>query len=195
MSLYDVNEEKILVDKLKLGDESAFSAIYSLLSPGLIRYVFKKLGDLDGSRDIVHDIFTKLWDSRTTLEIQSSLSAYLYRQALNRCLNVFRHQKVTEAHLHSLLDFMETAPKSADSKILDAEFNAIIAKEVGALPPKMREAIELRLHHGFSNKEISQQMEISEHTVATHMKRALRILRSKIRFTVLILYLFLFAAG
>lgn len=188
MSFNDAHDELMLMKRLKSGDRSAFSEIYGLFSTGLIRYVFSKTGDLDQAKDIVHDIFTKLWDQREDLQIDTSLTAYLYRQGLNRCLNSFRHQRVVDSHvLQSVATFMESYAESADRRILDMELGDMIRVEIQALPPKMRETIELRLHQGLSNREIADQMSLSEHTVATQIKRALKILRGKIKYTLLLI--------
>lgn len=180
-----------LFDRLKKGDERAFSEVYALFAPGLIRYVSQKMGDLTHAQDIVHDIFTKLWDQRKSLQIDRSPSAYLYRQALNRCLNDFRHRRVVEEYVvQSLAEFLVAHPETPDQRLLDAELGEAIQQQIETLAPRMRETIELRLHMGYSNKEIAAQLNVSEHTVATQIKRALKVLRGKIRYVMLLLTLF-----
>lgn len=189
MSQKDTNTELTLLNRLKRGDGAAFSELYTLYAPGLIRYVFQKTGDLTQAQDIVQDIFTKLWDRRATLSIQTALSAYLYKQALNRCLNALRHERIVAEHaLRSLSEFMGIHEDTPDQLLLDRELGEVIRKQIEALAPQMRKTIELRLHMGYSNKEIAERMEVSEHTVATQIKRALRVLRSKIQYVFLIFF-------
>src|SRR5690554_3005352 len=127
MSHNDIKGQIALFDRLRRGDETAFSDIYTLYAPGLIRYVSRKTGDLTLAQDFIHDIFTKLWDQRKSLQIESSPTAYLYRQALNRCLNDFRHRRVVETHvLHSLAEFIDAHEEAPDQRLLEMELEEMI---------------------------------------------------------------------
>ncbi len=57
---------------------------------------------------------------------------------------------------------------------------AIIEKEIGALPPKMREVFELSRKENLSHKEIAEKLNLSEKTVKKQVNNSLKILRSKL---------------
>lgn len=48
----ETKTQMALFDRLKKGDERAFSEVYALFAPGLIRYVSQKMGDLTHAQDI-----------------------------------------------------------------------------------------------------------------------------------------------
>ena len=57
----------------------------------------------------------------------------------------------------------------------------ILEREIQKLPPKMKEIFELSRKDKLSHKEIAKVLDdISEHTVATQMKRALKMLRLRL---------------
>ncbi|MNY23747.1 RNA polymerase sigma factor [compost metagenome] len=64
----------------------------------------------------------------------------------------------------------------------------IVEQEISSLPVKMKEIFEMSRRDYLSYKQIALKLQISEHTVRTHVKKALRILKPKLS---LIGYLFL----
>lgn len=164
---------------LNEGDEKAFAAIFNRYHSLLFDFVYKRTRDRDGAKDIVQEIFVRLWNNRSTLNIKTSLRSYLYRCALNAVLNTLSHECIREEYVNSLQQMISENPQ-ADYHIREADMERLISTEVAALPPKMREVFEMRKKNYLSNKEIASRMGISEQTVETHMKRALRVLRLRL---------------
>src|SRR5688500_14750705 len=80
-------DEKTLVALLKKDDPSAIRTIFDRYHTSLCRLVYRISRDEDQSKDIVQDVFIKLWRNRQQLEITGSLEAYLKRAAVNTALN------------------------------------------------------------------------------------------------------------
>lgn len=189
MSEYLKLPDSELILRIKHHDEGAFDELYKRYGKPLIVYVFKKLNDKEEARDVVQEIFSNIWKDREHLHVHSSTSAYLYRQALNRSLNIFRRQKVVQQYVASLADYLDMISEETDQEKLEQEFLAVIEREIAALPPKMREVLMLRKEEALSNKEIAERLHISEHTVATHIKRALKILRNRLGIVAFLFFL------
>jgi RNA polymerase sigma-70 factor (family 1) len=181
-----------LVELLKAGDHHSFTEIYKRYNSLLYIYAYKKLQDNESAKDIIQEIYVHLWNSRSNLNIQTTLSGYLYKAVLNRVLNVFRHVAITQEYISSFKEVTDNAPAQTDYLIREKDLKSLIEKEINNLPEKMREIFQLRRQEYLSNKEIADRLNISEHTVATQIKRALKTLRGKLG---LFLFIYAFLTG
>ncbi|MDR1171511.1 MAG: sigma-70 family RNA polymerase sigma factor, partial [Bacteroidales bacterium] len=77
--------------------ESIFTAFY----PVLAAYCNKYVRDAETARDIVQDIFLKVWEQRQTVDFSIPLHSYLLKLAHNSCMNHLQRQKIEEKYLHS----------------------------------------------------------------------------------------------
>ncbi|SMC98198.1 RNA polymerase sigma factor [Pedobacter nyackensis] len=188
MRNYEHVSDMELVYLLRSGSEAAFAEIYQRYQPLLYNYVYRKLQDKEEARDAVQDVYVNLWKCKDDFPIMTTLSGYLFKATLNKALGIFRHKKITWAHEAS---FKETTnnTSSTDYMIREKEIKETIQKEIDALPGKMREVFLLRHKDGLSNKQIAATLTLSEHTVATQIKNALRVLRSKLGIVVYLVYL------
>lgn len=169
-----------LIALLKESDGEAYTQIYDRYSSFLHTHAYKKLGDREEAKDVVQELFTSLWVQRDTIVFKISLAGYLYRAVRNRVLNVIAHKHVESKYIGSLNQFITAGNYVTDSMVLERELTIRIEKEVGALPPKMREVFELSRKANLSHHEIAERLEISQLTVRTHVKNALRILRVRL---------------
>jgi RNA polymerase sigma-70 factor (ECF subfamily) len=91
-----------------------------------------------------------------------------------------QHKKVENKYTDSLKAFMEAGYVITDHRIRERELSSQIEKEIAALPKKMRIIFELSRKSHYTHREIAHELNISEQTVRTQVKNALRILRVKL---------------
>ncbi|MFA4870576.1 MAG: RNA polymerase sigma-70 factor [Pedobacter sp.] len=181
------NDEE-LADLLKEGDHKAYTIIFDRFYGLLFIHACKMLGNEDEAKDVVQELFEVLWLRRENISFEQSLSSYLYASIRNRIINVISHKKVENKYIESLSDFMDRDTKLADYHVRELEMQRIIEQEIAALPKKMKEIFKMSRREYLSYKQIASKLDISEQTVRTHVKKALRILRPKLN---IISYLFL----
>jgi RNA polymerase sigma-70 factor (family 1) len=174
----------------KKRDKYAFTAIYDRYWGILYRHARKILFNDDEVHDIIQDIFLNLWMKGPSLELDSSLSAYLYASVRNRILNHLDRRKSKDKYVLSLGIFLNKGEYTTDIKIRENELAVIIEKEVAALPEKMREVFELSRKSNLSYKEIGLQTGLADSTVKNQISKAIKILKLKLG-ELLILCLFL----
>lgn len=190
MTTYSLYLDQELIVLLKAGDRDAFTEIFNRYSILLYQHTFNKIRDSEEARDIVQEIFAKLWTKYHELDFKTlNLKGYLYITARNAVFDMLRHKIHINAYAESYTRFTAGGVAETDYLIRANQFAAIIEKEIAALPPKMREVFELRRVENLSNKEIAEKLNLSEHTVKDQMKKALRILRPKIDLVIIIAYL------
>ncbi|WP_026902915.1 RNA polymerase sigma-70 factor [Pedobacter glucosidilyticus] len=184
-SFSDLDDSSLTV-LLQQGYEQAFKQIYERYKGVLYLHAVKMLKDRDEAQDVVQEIFTKLWDKRETIIINTTLSAYLYTAIRNKILDIFSHEKVVATHQQSLQDFINQGEYQTDNYMLEKELIVLIEKEISALPTKMKEVFELSRRKNLSYSQIAEQLDISENTVRKHISKALSRLRSKLTFILII---------
>lgn len=168
-----------LMTLLKSDDHVAFTQIFDRYNKLLYSHAYNKLRNEDESRDVVQEVFIRTWEKRSAIQ-DNNLGGLLFTMLRNRIINLISHQKVVSDYSSSLKDYELNRSVSSDHLVREKLFAALIEDEIAALPPRMREIFLLSRREHLSNKEIAMKLDLSEHTVADQIKKALRILRPKI---------------
>ncbi len=165
-----------LLQALKLGDENAFKTLYDKYKGPLYVHAYKKLGDREGVRDLIQEIFLNIWEKRSTLTVQKCFSAYLHQAVRYKVMDIIsaKYAVAKYQHFQSFLD-SQTIP--TDYLIRESMLTSIITKEVDSLPPRMREVFLLSRSQRLNHQQIAEKLGISIQSVRSHIKNALRILR------------------
>jgi RNA polymerase sigma-70 factor (family 1) len=192
MTNYSTLSDWDLQHLLKSGDPYAYTAIYDRYKWILHKHAYSKLKDREAASDVIQDLFTSIWQNRESLQIKSNLSGYLYQGVRNRVLNLIAHKQVENKYIDSLQTFIQKGDHIADHLVRERQLAVIIEKEISSLPAKMREVFELSRKLHMSHREIAIQLNVSEQTVKTQVRNALRILRVKLGLLSLICVLFCF---
>jgi len=187
--IYQSTSDHELVGLLRAGDRLAYTEIYNRYKFVLHTHAYKWMRDREEAMDIIHELFTILWDKRESIQFSSSLSGYLYISLRNKIFNRVSKKKFESQYIDSLQEFINKGDCITDHLVREKQLAALIEKEISALPVKMREVFELSRKSNLSHKEIAEQLGLSEQTVRKHIQHALRILKSKLG---LIIFLFLF---
>lgn len=126
--------------------------------------------------DTVQDVFIKLWDRRTDLDIKSSLKSYLYRAAYNGLMDKYRKQKRNDDMLSSyyhtaVMRAIETDPT------VKAERLQKIKECIQLLPNKCQEVFVASKISGLKRDQISEKLNISLKTVEGHITKAYALIK------------------
>ena len=186
MKTYAKLSDVELAGLLKTGDEKAFAEIFVRYNALILNFAYKKTSDKELSKDLMQDVFVQLWKHRLNFELKPSLSSYLFTMILNLVRNIYKHQQVKERYVDYLHQIMKEADEAgmADYAIREKDFQQLIDKEIEALPPQSRQVFILRKKAFLTNKEVALQMGLSEQTVETHMKNAVKKLKDRLGPTV-----------
>lgn len=175
-SVLEKSDAIFLLQAVQRGDESAFNKLFRAYYAPLCRYACPLAdGNLDEAEDIVQQVFVKFWEQRTTLDVQWSVKAYLYKMVHNRCLNRLRDVRVREQYKAYNAEQLErTHDQPPDG---EAELSERIQKALSTLPTECRRIFELSRFEELKYREIADQLGISIKTVETQMGKALRLMR------------------
>lgn len=177
---------------IKEGDHVAYTQLFDRFYGLLYIHALKIIRDEDEAKDLVQELFEMIWKKRESLCFTGSISSYLYACIRNLVLNHIAHQKVRARYVDSLKGFMEQGDCLTDFQVREHQLKQFIEEAISALPTKMSEIFRLSRHEYLSHKEIAAKLDLSELTVKTQVKRALKILKPKFGFVfILILSVFL----
>lgn len=180
MGAYNTLTDSELLLRFNNGDKAAWEGIYLRYWAILYQHARKMLADNAKAQDLVHDIFTGLLVNLGTLQIKTPLSAYLYRSIRNGVINLYYKDANRHKYEASMKGYYERGSYVTDETIIENELRQRIEKAVSDLPDKMRQIFELSRNDERSYKEIAEATDVSEETVRTQIKRALKILRAKL---------------
>ncbi|MNK85354.1 ECF RNA polymerase sigma factor SigE [compost metagenome] len=187
ISYTTLTDDDLLIH-LKNDDHSAFTEIFNRYSTLLYAHAFNKLRNESDSRDVVQEMFMKIWQKRQTIEQGNNLSGYLFIALRNGIFNLIKHKNLVSAYAGNFSKANADSGIYTDTLVREKQFAAMIAAEIANLPPRMRAVFELRRNENLSNKEVAVRLGITESTAADQMKKALRILKTKIGLILIVVH-------
>lgn len=131
--------------------------------------------DPEVARDIVQEVFYKLWKTKDRVNFHDNISGYLFKATTNGALNYLKSPKRV---LHVAVE------KAVEKKTADhsdhLEYNELersVRAAIDRLPSKCRVIYLLSRHEDMKNHEIAEHLDISVKTVENQMTIALKKLR------------------
>jgi len=146
------------------------------VSKKLLRFATLFLKDEDDAKDVVQDVFLKLWQKRDELEKIDNIEAFAMRMTKNRCLDVIRAGKTIPISADTDRKMRE---ESVDVHI-QVEFSESanqIKKLINGLPDLQRTVMYLRDIEQLSYDEIAETTELQLNAIRVNLSRA----RKKVR--------------
>lgn len=180
MEIYSEYSDQELTALLRQRDHEAFTEIYNRYKGVLYIHALRLLKNEDQAQDVIHELYTALWDKAGNFNMDIPLTAYLYRGVKNRIFDIFSHQKISSGYLLKFAETIEKGDWTTDEKIMEKELTAAIKEGLALLPAKMRKVFEMSRFENLSHKEIAEELKISDKTVKTQVHNALKILRLRI---------------
>ena len=163
-------EEKLIIG-LKRGDMHAYQQAFHTYYPKFVRFAHYIVNDFEVAKDLVQNVFLKVWHHRDRLDETLSLNNYLFVLTKREVLNHLRSQKAFES-LDTLTEVTGSSHRADDEVEV-----AMIRNQVNKLPEQRRNVFILSRYYGLPHKEIARQLHISEKTVERHITLAGKQLR------------------
>ena len=168
-----------LMQKVRNSDRKAFRQLYDSLWQSLYARAFTILRDRQLSEDILQEVWIDLWQRRKQIE-NGNIEAYLFKAVRFKAYNQFRNSSNRREILESLLAIREGAHNNnVEEYLYLTDTKEVLLRCIETLPPKCRKVFELSRFEGLKNKEISQQLSISQSTVENHISNALKVLKAE----------------
>lgn len=177
VSKYSYKDDRLLVSRLKEGNEKAFRKLYDKYSGGIYGFALKLVKSTDFAEEITQEVFLKVWNGRESLDIARNFKSYIYTIAKNLALNILNKAAYDIDFRNQLLYTKDTAVTSTGDYILLNEYEVVKNKAIASLSEGRRTVFLMSREQGLSYEEIANELGVSVNTVKTQMKAALKHLR------------------
>lgn len=137
-------------------------------------FVYSRVKDKDITKDILQDVFIKIFQNLENLKDQSKLSSWIYQITRNVVNDHFRKQKPTSELEDSI--FIDDA--STNEFEQELQLSKCIEPFVDQLESKYKEAIILTEFKGLTQKELAEHLNISYSGAKSRVQRAKQHLKS-----------------
>ncbi|GAB3431387.1 RNA polymerase sigma factor [Niabella aquatica] len=172
------NEAKYSDDVL----EQIFIELFREYESQLYTFLFKMVKSDAQAKDILQDVFLKLWTIRSRIPEISNISAFLYQIAENRVIDYLRSaasDQKRKAELWKRLDDINTS--NPENYLQDKEYHAIIQLAIEHLSPQRKSVYLLSKSEGLQRNKIAAIMEVSPHTVRNQLAKAMEQIASYVK--------------
>lgn len=136
----DTDQE--LIAALQKGDEAAFKTLYEKYWAEVYTMIYRRIGDVDDSKDIVQNIFVNIWISRKNIIAEKSLAPWLNTAARTKAIS---HYKKKYASINRDTSFQNDLPEhySPEFNLEAKELESVFKDEIEKMPDTMQKTFLL----------------------------------------------------
>lgn len=160
-------------------DKAVIDLIYNTYHKRIYAFAFSYLKVKDDALDVVHEVFMKLWENRHRIEPDTKIEAFVFTITKNTVLSIFRKKSTEKKYMDHMANVTISHDLNTQNQLDYTFLKETIDGLIKDLPPKRQEVFLKSRKDGLSNKEIAQQLNISEKTVEDHITKALGFLRKR----------------
>ncbi|MBL1214370.1 MAG: RNA polymerase sigma factor [Ignavibacteriae bacterium] len=168
-----------------------FKSIVENLQEKVRNTCFRYVNNVEDADDIAQEVFIQVYESMSHFREESQISTWVYRIAVNKSLDFLRSKKRKKrfGQLTSLFRSTEEGEEiieipsygTPEQELEDKERKEILDWAIAKLPENQKTAIILSRYEGFSNKEITEIMNMSLSAVEALMFRAKKNLQKQLK--------------
>jgi RNA polymerase sigma-70 factor (ECF subfamily) len=180
-----VHDEELIL-RLQRGDEWAFQLLVRRFRKKIFSVAYGITLDREESQDIVQEVFLQAYRNLSSFRGDASLSTWLHRITVNRCLNWKRKWARRFKWMHVSTDHtddnapaaeIESPLPNPEDRVADAQTRQQIENALKMLPEQIRTVFVLRELEGLSYDEIADVTGIKLGTVRSRLFHARKRLK------------------
>lgn len=165
--------ESILIEEIKSGSEEAFVTIVDTFKNKIVSLCYSYTNDMAIAEDLSQEVFISFYKGINNFRGDSSLSTYLYRITVNKCLSYKKKSSLREV----VTEFISLAKNESS---ISYEEKDVVRRSINSLPKDAKTPLILYYYIGLSYKEIGEVLGTSERSVEGKIYRAKQKLKSKL---------------
>jgi RNA polymerase sigma-70 factor (ECF subfamily) len=155
-------------------NEKEFSDVYRNYRDVVYGFAFTLWKDNAAAKDVMQDVFMKLWEIREGFYTEKCIEGYLRTMVRNKFITWKRRLAIMEEYSNHILWHNESA--KPDDPVLTREIKLLEYQAIEKLPPRER-TVYMARRYGFGKEEISRLLNVSKCTIA----RQIAVSRKKVR--------------
>lgn len=178
-----------LIHAAREGNSEAFGELVRRYQRAVANVVYLTLGDRNDVDDLTQEVFIRAHRSLARFDEKSSLYSWLYRIAVNLCIDEIRRRKIRKILSLDMLSepVLEREKKvkekesSASANLMKEERRQMILEALQKLSPAYRSALVLREYENMGYEEIAEALGITVQAVKSRIFRARQEMRNLLK--------------
>ena len=167
-----------LIARYLAGERRAFDELVRHYQKPIYHLAFRYLRSEADAKDLTQRTFLKVYGALPRFRAEASFRTWIYRIAINLCLNELRDRRRGEASDRPEVIEQALAPPP-DIESLDAQARgAWLRRAIASLPPKQRMVLELRIYDELPFREVAELVGSTENAAKVNFHHAVKRLRA-----------------
>ncbi len=172
--------EQEALHKLAAGDREAFTFLYNRYQPLITKLLYPFQPTID-AKEMVQDIFYKIWVKRELMIGINSFKGYLIRMVRNKLIDRDKSRRVQQNYKADIVNQNKENIQSSIETILFNELHQGMLRAIDNLPDRQRSVLQLSLLQGLSRDEIASALDISVWVVDKDLSQATKTVRAYVQ--------------
>ncbi|MDE3154813.1 MAG: sigma-70 family RNA polymerase sigma factor [Acidobacteriota bacterium] len=188
--------EKVLVERLRAGDERAVAQLSALYGPKIYQLAFRYLKNREDAEEVAQDVLYKVYRKIDAFRGDSALSSWIYRITFNAAMSRLRNGRFSrpaEVPEQTVLVSDGESPDGvlmrrevadwsslADEEVMRSQLRRRLWDAIATLPAIYRAPVLLRDIQGLSTEEASRILKVKDQTLKSRLHRGRLILRAQL---------------
>ncbi len=181
----NTESDKVLWNKFRSGDRSAFKAIYQTEVQYLYNYGRKVFKDSVRTQDAIHDLFVELWDRRDRLGETDCIRKYLTVSMRRKLIATLKKERKLEGDMDGVILPFESTLSIEDFLIqreISEEQSSKLKTAYQTLSNRQKEVLYMRYYQGMNYEQIAEAVGIKYQSIRNLASAAVRGLRTSMVF-------------
>jgi RNA polymerase sigma-70 factor, ECF subfamily len=170
-------DDRALASKAAGGNREAFDVIVERHRRAIYLVCYRFVNNHEDASDLAQDAFVRAWRGMGNFKGQSALSTWLYRIAVNVCLNKVSAKTPSTEPIDSVDHFEDVRIEGAQHAMIRGERAVVVRRAIASLPKKQRATLILRAYHEMSHQQIADVLGSSVGAVKANFFHALANLK------------------
>jgi RNA polymerase sigma-70 factor (ECF subfamily) len=133
------------------------------------------------AKDVVQEVFLKLWEHRSQFHQIENKEAWLYRVTENKLIDHFRKTAADERLKANTWNRIRDLNNDTEQRLAARESGRLISQAIENLPAQRKIIYRMNREESLSYQQIADELQISRHTVKNQLSSALQYLRSRLK--------------
>ena len=178
LSKYKELTDEELVQLVKIGEVEPFDELVRRHEVKIHNLCYKMLKNYDDAKDMAQESFLKAYRNIKNFDGRSRFTTWLYRIAVNNCINYMKKERPTEEINDEILDIPKDVPAERYKK---KQLKETIYNAIAKLPEVQKSVFTLRALEDLPYQEISAILKKPVNTVKVNYHLAVKNLKNYLR--------------
>lgn len=168
-------DEREILAACRRGEREAFDQLVERYQRDVYRLCYRYVGNHEDANDMAQEAFLKAWRGLQRFRGDSAFSTWIYRIAVNTCLN-HRSSRRPPGSEQPSEDLPDARPGAVE-RMAGNERERQVREAISRLPEKQRATLILKIYHELTHEEVARILGSTVGTVKANLFHAVSNLR------------------